>query len=161
MNRLNWVEFPAMDLGSGVGVPGIPMAILGKGSWILAESEKNKADYLKRAVDSLDLTKQIAIFGGRAEAYLKDNHAKSIVVRAVGPVERIYSWIRRCSTWNNLILFKGPGWPEEWQRFLDSKWKRELRIEKEYDYTVGTDKKKRKLVFLTRVPRGTFLKQEV
>lgn len=155
LNRLGWVGFPAMDLGTGGGVPGIPMAILGGGQWVLADSEKKKAEYLQRAVDNLGLSEQVRVFAGRAEDFLKNNSVDSIVVRAVGPVDRIYSWIRPCSTWNKLVLLKGPSWEEEWNRFLTTKWKKELKIEKEHEYLVGPEQKKRKVILLTRVPRGT------
>lgn len=31
-----WIEYPALDLGSGVGIPGILAALLAEGDWVLA-----------------------------------------------------------------------------------------------------------------------------
>ena len=50
------VDFPAMDLGSGCGVPGALAAAVGGHSWILAESERHKAEFLFRVVRELGLT---------------------------------------------------------------------------------------------------------
>jgi len=50
-------EYPVLDIGSGAGVPGIVAAILGKGSWVLSDSEKKKADFLSRTVAELGLSK--------------------------------------------------------------------------------------------------------
>jgi 16S rRNA (guanine527-N7)-methyltransferase len=112
------VRFPAMDLGSGCGVPGLLAAILEEGRWVLAESEGRKADFLKRAVEILDLP-GVEVFSGRAEAYLGGRSVETIVARAVGPVGRIFSWIENRSTWNNLVVLKGPGWDVEWKSFGD------------------------------------------
>ena len=44
----------AMDLGSGCGVPGVLAAILSPGiRWILAESERSKAEFLQATVETL------------------------------------------------------------------------------------------------------------
>jgi 16S rRNA (guanine527-N7)-methyltransferase len=143
---LDWVSRPAMDLGSGVGVPGLLSAVLDQKPWVLAESEGRKAAFLE-------------VFSGRAEACLKtlssENAVQSVVARAVGPVERIYSWIRDCSTWNNLILLKGPGWEKEWEAFQSGRYRGELTVSRTHDYKVGQEQKLRKIIRLDRVPRGT------
>lgn len=151
-----WISEKMMDLGSGVGVPGLLLAILENSShWILAESEGHKAEFLRRSAMDLGLDKRVAVFGGRGEAYLQSQTVNGIVARAIGPVLRIYSWIRECSTWNNLILFKGPGWEREWEEFQGSRFRRELLIKEVKTYSVGPEMKTRLLVHLRRVPRGT------
>jgi 16S rRNA (guanine527-N7)-methyltransferase len=156
--KVGRVGCPSMDLGSGVGIPGLLAALLTGEEWILSESEKRKAEYLQKAATTLGLSSQsLRVSSLRAEEYLKSNQVESIVARAVGPVERIYGWIRQCSTWNTLILFKGPSWEEEWERFQKTKHKSELKIAFEHAYSVQTDSeiKSRKIVYLSRVPRGT------
>ena len=37
------------------------------------------------------------------EEFLLNHQVETIVARAVGPVDRIFGWIRTCSTWNNLV----------------------------------------------------------
>jgi 16S rRNA (guanine(527)-N(7))-methyltransferase RsmG len=148
------VKFPAMDLGSGVGVPGILTALISDGKWVLAESEMRKADYLQKAVDLLELGGQVTVAPGRAEESLKVHSVSTVGARAVGSVERIYGWSRNCSTWNSMVLLKGPGWKEEWARFQVSKHRRELQIQRETYYEVGPEKKSRCIVEIQRVPRS-------
>ncbi len=151
-------DFPAMDLGSGAGVPGLLAGIMTTSKWVLVESEKRKANYLERAVTSLGLGSQLSVYPGRAEDYLRGARSPkafrvgSIVARAVGSVHRIYSWIRECSTWNSLVLFKGPGWDEEWQEFQGSKFKDELIVVLDHAYKVGALEKARRIVKLSRKP---------
>lgn len=152
------VEFPAIDLGSGVGVPGVLASILRNDSWLLVESEKRKADFLQRAVQELGLS-QTRVHPVRIEDLLRkktpNQETYSVVARAVGPIERIYGWIRGCSTWNSIILLKGPGWDEEWDRFKASKFGKELRVVSDHKYLVGEQQKQRRIVKLITVPRGT------
>ena len=154
------LRFPAMDLGSGVGVPGLLAAIFGSGPWILCESEGRKAEFLKRTVAELGLS-AVSVFAERGEDVLRSQKVESVVVRAVGRVEKIYSWLKPCSTWNNLVLFKGPRWEAEWEAFEKSKQKGRLLIQGDHKYQVagaaGEDElKKRLIVSLVRsVPRGT------
>jgi 16S rRNA (guanine527-N7)-methyltransferase len=156
---LDWIEGPAMDLGSGVGVPGLLSAILDQRSWVLAESEGRKAAFLSAAAQEMGVSDRVQVFSGRAEAFLKqlcpETAIQSILARAVGPVERIYSWLRDCSTWNNLVLLKGPGWDKEWEEFQSGRYRGELVVFKAHDYEVGQEKKLRKIIRLNRVPRGT------
>ena len=90
-------------------------------------------------------------FLGRGEDYLKKFRIDSIVARAVGPVGRIFHWVEQCSTWNTLILLKGPGWEKEWETFLEKRGKKKLKVKRQKDYVVGTEQKKRKFVELERV----------
>ena len=152
--RSGLVRFPAMDLGSGGGVPGLLAACIRPDLWILVDSESRKAEFLSRAADMLRLS-NVRVMAGRAERALGDVRVESIVARAVGTVEKIYGWIRPCSTWNNLILLKGPGWNTEWESFLRTKYRRELKVGGIYEYHVGPEKKYRVIVRLDRVPRGT------
>ena len=152
--KSQFVDYPAMDLGSGCGVPGILAAIVGGQAWVLAESERHKAEFLFRAVRELGLT-NVRVVADRGENFLAENTVQSIVARAVGPVERIYGWLQGCSTWNNLVLLKGPAWGSEWESFGLSRFRGALRVDGQHDYQVGTENKQRILAKLKRVPRGT------
>jgi 16S rRNA (guanine527-N7)-methyltransferase len=154
IQRSKLLDFPAMDLGSGCGVPGLLSAIIRPDAWILAESERNKAEFLFRMVRELSLT-TVRVVADRGESFLSDGVANSVVARAVGPVERIYGWLQPCSTWNNLVLLKGPGWATEWETFGASRFAGELQVSKTHEYVVGDEQKRRVIVKLDRVPRGT------
>ncbi|MFL5812654.1 MAG: 16S rRNA (guanine(527)-N(7))-methyltransferase RsmG [Bdellovibrionia bacterium] len=156
------VDFPAMDLGSGGGVPGFLAALVSPDRWVLADSEGHKAAFLARSIEKFGLSGQVEAFSGRAEKFLGAvsplEAPKSIVARAVGPVERIYTWIRPCSTWNNLVLLKGPRWEEEWSEFQSGRYRNELKWVDSFKYVVGAEKKQRIIVKIERVPRGTHKK---
>ncbi len=151
--KLDYLEYPVLDLGSGVGIPGLVGALLSEGKWILSDSEKKKAEYLERSSKILGLEKKVRVFAGRAETFLQSNQVQTIIARAVGPVERIYGWIRGCSTWNNLVLYKGPNWEEEWKSFQKSKFRDELKVLVEHNYTTGPlgEEKSRKLLKIGRI----------
>lgn len=142
-----------MDLGAGAGVPGIPCALLESKEWVLCDSEIRKADFLTRAVDDLRLVDRVRVVAGRAEKWLLDHSVDTVVVRAVGPVGRILSWIGQCSTWNKLLLLKGKGWDEEWASDESFLARKRLKITGKHDYVVGQECKQRTIVQLTRVAR--------
>jgi 16S rRNA (guanine527-N7)-methyltransferase len=146
------LQFPAFDLGSGAGVPGLLAAIIENSSkpWVLCDSEKSKALFLARVASSLSLN-HVEVHAGRAEDYLKTKKAGSVVCRAVGNVQKIYSWLRPCSTWNNLILFKGPNWEEEWKDAPRSAKLMELKVKNTKKYFVGAEKKERVLLEVVRL----------
>lgn len=148
------VSFPALDIGSGAGVPGLLAAIIQEDTWFLVDSENRKAEFLERTVQELKLKPHVKVFSGRAEDFLIRTAAASLVVRAVGPVDKIFRWVSKCSTWNNLVLLKGPAWEKEWQEAQGSL-KDRLEASSVYSYQVGIEKKERVIVRLERVPRRT------
>lgn len=148
-------EFPALDLGSGCGVPGLLYALWTKTPWILVESEKKKADFLQLGIQTFGLNK-CQVIPVRMEAIQKKVRPLTITCRAVGTIDKIYPWVRRCSTWNKLILFKGPKWEDEKKIALNIP---TLRINHEHHYQHPPEFNDRRLVFLTRVPRGTETRQ--
>lgn len=147
------VTYPALDLGAGMGVPGLLGAVLygaseGK-TWISCDSEGKKADFSQRMINMFHL-EGVSAAAVRGEEVLSTQAVGSVVARAVGPVSRIYAWLRPRSTWNNLVLLKGPKWEEEWAEFLSSPQRNHLKVDGEYRYTVGEEKKTRIIVRLRR-----------
>jgi len=152
--RSNWLSGTVMDLGSGAGMPGILCALLdsrGLCNWVLVDSEFHKAEFLSRAVSFLELTNRVQVFAGRGEAYLRENSVDTVVCRAVGAVDKIYGWIRQCSTWNNLVLFKSKGWVDEWAGFQAGKWRNSLKVQAQIEYSVGMDERYRLILRLQRL----------
>ncbi len=102
-----------LDLGSGNGVPGIPLAILRPDVDVaLAESVAKRSKALGEMVAQLGLP--IAVYGARGEDLLDDFRFSSVVSRAVGSIEKICRWIE--PHWPNvdrLLLIKGPKWIDE------------------------------------------------
>lgn len=144
-----FLEYPALDMGSGLGVPGLLSALIEQGDWVLAESEGHKATFLRRLVQEFQL-KKVVVFSGRAEDFLSQNAVNSVVARAVAPVSKILKWMGRCSTWNKLILFKGKNWDKEWGDFQKLEKSKEYAIVNQHEYSVGPEDKERRVVVIQR-----------
>jgi 16S rRNA (guanine527-N7)-methyltransferase len=70
-----------IDLGSGAGFPGLPMAIYSPETPVtLIESQNKKATFLKEVMRALDL-KNVEVFAGRGEDY--PGKAPLVTLRAV------------------------------------------------------------------------------
>ncbi|MCO5168345.1 MAG: 16S rRNA (guanine(527)-N(7))-methyltransferase RsmG [Planctomycetes bacterium] len=79
---------PLVDVGSGGGVPGIPLALARPGWRVtLVESERRKAAFLEEACRALGLADRVGVRAARAEALGRDPAARerhgSAVIRAV------------------------------------------------------------------------------
>jgi 16S rRNA (guanine527-N7)-methyltransferase len=145
------LEFPSLDLGSGGGLPGLVHAIISPAShWVLTESEGRKADFLKRAVEALGLASRVTVYSGRAENYLARNQVGSVCVRAVGSIEKIFGSIRNCSTWNSLVLLKGPKWDDEYSEFKKRTISKELKEAGTHIYQLSTGDPNRIIIKLKK-----------
>ena len=71
-----------IDIGSGAGYPGIPVAVATGRKTVLLEARKNKAEFLQSVVASLGLEGQIKALHTRAEEYALKNMCKAAVVTA-------------------------------------------------------------------------------
>ncbi len=102
-----------LDMGSGNGIPGIPLAILRPDIDVsLAESVAKRASALNEIVATIDIP--VAVYGARGEDLLEDFRFSTIVSRAVGSIVKFCRWIE--PHWSNvdrLLLIKGPKWVDE------------------------------------------------
>ncbi|MCR9117871.1 MAG: 16S rRNA (guanine(527)-N(7))-methyltransferase RsmG [bacterium] len=113
LSKLLHPQEEVLDVGTGGGVPGIPLAIIRPDLQIaLAESVGKKAQMVSQIVDRLDLP--IGFFQGRAEDVLEDFRYDALVARAVGPLWKILFWFK--DDWHaigRILAIKGPKWIEE------------------------------------------------
>jgi 16S rRNA (guanine527-N7)-methyltransferase len=102
-----------LDIGSGGGVPGIPLAILRPDLRVsLAESVGKKAKALEEVIAELQIP--VTVFAERAEKLLEDLRFDVGVARAVGSLAKLTQWFR--GNWislGRLLAIKGPKWVEE------------------------------------------------
>lgn len=103
-----------LDVGSGAGFPGIPLAIVCPARrFVLSESVGKKARFLERAVAELGLS-NVEIHAGRAETWLESNRADAVVVRAVGSTGKLLALLGpKAPRVRQLLLYKGPSGAEE------------------------------------------------
>jgi 16S rRNA (guanine527-N7)-methyltransferase len=106
-----------LDIGSGGGVPGIPLAILRPDLKVqLCESVNKKANVLFDMVEKLGL--DVTVYAARVEAVVERNSQApkfdTLVARGVGPLWKFMFWLRpHHSQWGRLLLLKGPTWADE------------------------------------------------
>jgi len=73
-----------VDLGSGAGYPGIPLAVASGRKAILLESRKKRSAFLREIVESLKLSAEVIAL--RAEEVAKTRHGEfaAVITRAAG-----------------------------------------------------------------------------
>jgi 16S rRNA (guanine527-N7)-methyltransferase len=83
-----------IDLGSGAGLPGIPLALARPDlEIVLLEPLLRRTRFLDEVVDRLDLGSRVTVHRGRAEESRKVLAPADVVVsRAVAPMERLVPW---------------------------------------------------------------------
>jgi 16S rRNA (guanine527-N7)-methyltransferase len=67
-----WRTDRLLDLGSGGGYPGLPIAITLPASALLVESVGKKARFLETAIDAIGVRPSVEVAAGRAEALARD-----------------------------------------------------------------------------------------
>lgn len=81
-----------VDVGSGAGLPGIPLAILRPDlSITLLEPMLRRANFLTHAVDNLGIADRVCVQRGRAEDY--EGTFDVVTSRAVAPLQRFLPWV--------------------------------------------------------------------
>lgn len=83
-----------VDVGSGAGLPGIPLAVLRPDlDLVLLEPLLRRADFLTETVAELGLSDRVRVVRGRAEEH---KHVYDVVTcRAVAPLGRLLGWTSR------------------------------------------------------------------
>lgn len=84
-----------VDIGTGAGFPGIPLAItLQDSSFLLVDSSLKRIKFLEEVVSKLELT-NVKLLHGRAEENCKERGSFDVAVsRAVAPLDKLISWMR-------------------------------------------------------------------
>ncbi|MEY3172605.1 MAG: Ribosomal small subunit methyltransferase [Planctomycetota bacterium] len=102
-----------LDVGSGGGVPGIPLAILRPDlSVTVCDSVAKKAAALRDIVQTLQLP--VSVLGNRVQDILLNREFDCLTVRAVAALDKLLPWFDR--VWDSggeVLLIKGPAWKTE------------------------------------------------
>ena len=101
------------DVGSGAGLPGIPLALLRRDLRVtLIEPLLRRSNFLTQAVDELGITNRVRVVRARAE----EHHDRYDVVasRALAPLGRLVDWCNPLRAPGGVILaLKGTSAPDE------------------------------------------------
>jgi len=103
-----------LDLGSGGGFPGLPIAMAEPDcSMILCESIGKKARFLEELVEKLGL-KNVRVVHARAEEYLINERVDLVVCRAVSSVRENVRTLRKVRhSVKDVAMLKGNSWGRE------------------------------------------------
>ena len=105
------------DVGSGAGLPGIPLAIARPGTQVvLIEPMERRTEWLHEVVERLAL-ENVEIVRGRAEDVAWKGRFDQVTARAVKPLATLLPWIVPLSRpGGRLLLLKGAGAEDEIRR---------------------------------------------
>lgn len=98
-----------VDIGSGAGYPGIPLAsVFPDKLFILSESTRKKAVFLSDVARALEL-ENVAVIAERAETVLREESVDTAVGRAVGSAAKVLRFLSPVlGRFDRLALYKGP-----------------------------------------------------
>lgn len=106
-----------LDVGSGAGLPGIPLALARADLQVtLLEPLQRRVEFLELAIERLDLADRVRVHRGRAEGHLGDGGEPADVVtsRAVAPLPRLLQWCwPLVAPGGELLAIKGASAPGE------------------------------------------------
>ncbi len=102
-----------VDVGSGAGLPGLPLAILRPDVKVtLLEPLARRASFLQLAVDELGLASQVRVVRGRAEDHRQQYQV--VTSRAVAALPKLLPWCLHVLAPGGVILaLKGESAPSE------------------------------------------------
>ena len=112
-----------IDVGSGAGFPGLPLAIADPGLTVtLLDSTAKKVRFLEHAIGALGLPRVSAVHA-RAEAYRPAQRATTVVSRALGSLaEFVRVAGHLCAPGGRLLAMKGKD-PKDEARALPAGWR--------------------------------------
>ena len=79
-----------LDIGSGAGLPGMVVAILTGAPMLLVEPRRLRADFLQRAVGTLDLAATVLVIQSKVEM-VRHSPVDVITARAVASIDRLFA----------------------------------------------------------------------
>jgi 16S rRNA (guanine527-N7)-methyltransferase len=109
-------DVSVIDVGSGAGLPGIPLAIVRPDLKItLLEPLARRVDYLNEVIEDLGLSDRVEVVRGRAEDPITKNLSADVVTgRAVASLGKLITWCwPLVQAGGQILMIKGQSAAEE------------------------------------------------
>ena len=103
-----------LDIGTGAGFPGVPIAITEPMARVtVLDSTRKKTDFVQSSIEALGL-KNIDVHWGRAEDWLTTNRADIAIFRAVSSIRENVRTLRKARhAIRDVVMLKGKSWSRE------------------------------------------------
>jgi len=146
---------PLLDLGTGPGMPGIPLKICRPHiEVILAERRENRVDFLRRAVEQLRLT-GIRVVAGQITPRFEDPVA-GVITRAVETIVQTLERVTGCLAADGRVIFmKGPHCDAEVAE-AGVRFRQTYSLELDQPYTIPNTPHHRRLLVYRRLDAPPF-----
>lgn len=143
---------PLLDLGTGPGMPGIPLQIAyPELRVVLAESRQKRVQFLLMVAQQLRLPNLQVIGKGITPAY--EEPVAGVITRAVERMEETLARVRGCLAGDGLAIFmKGPNCEEEIAA-AGNQFRHAYRLLHDLPYRIPTTPHERRLVVWQRLDR--------
>ena len=141
---------PLLDLGTGPGMPGIPLKIANpKLDVQLAEGRQQRVAFLQEVLAELGLD-GVTIIAHRITAQHRDP-VGAVITRAVEPIAETLERVQGCLRADGLAIFmKGPAGGSEIEEAV-KRFRGAFQLELDKDYRIGASPHRRRLVVFRRI----------
>lgn len=148
VGKLTALPTPLLDIGTGAGFPGIPLAILHpEVHFLLSEGRHQRNEFLHQVIQMLQL-RNVEILGHRiGPEYERPVHG--VITRAVEPIAETLHRVLRClQPGGKAIFMKGPDCDDEIR--AARKYERWYRFERDIAYRLLDTPNERRLIIYER-----------
>ena len=91
-----------LDMGSGAGIPGIPLSVIGYENTVMVEAKNKKANFIKEVIFSLKL--KAKVINTRLEE-LQKKPTEFVVCRALAPLAKLINYSLLFADKNTTLVF--------------------------------------------------------
>lgn len=148
--QLTKLTFPLLDMGTGPGLPGIPLKIeFPNERIILADGVRKRIDFLKTVREEMKL-ENLDLMGRNIN---KDfiYPVEGVITRAVKDVSLTLEDVSQCLTvGGRLFLMKGPNVDDE-LKFAEKKWSEYYDLKEDHAYNLPETPHERRLLVFEKI----------